>query len=160
VLLGFWWPAFRAQETLDRKIDEARRAIATALQAGELLKGFAAATRATETIERKLNAPIRQAQLVQALAAIAGRHGVRIVSESYDEGKAQADYVPLFMQVALQGNYQGMRGFLNDVPTLPLWVEVEDVRLERLREPAGQIKAQVRLRAIRRTAAAVVAAGA
>ncbi len=158
VFLAYWWPSARTQQALEQQIDAARRAVSVAMQANDLIKAYAGAARATEVVERKLNAPIKQAQLVQGLAGVAARHGVRIISESYEEGKPQGDYVPLFMQVALQGGYYGMRGFLGDISTLPLWVEVEDARLERLREPTGQLKAQIRLRAVRR-AAAVVAAG-
>jgi Tfp pilus assembly protein PilO len=157
VLLAYWWPSARTQQALERQIDAARRAVSLAMQAKDLIKAYAGAARATEAVERKLNAPVKQAQLVQGLAGVAGRHGVRIISESYEEGKPQGDYVPLFMQVALQGGYQGMRGFLGDVSTLPLWVEIEEARLERLREPAGQVKVQTRLRAVRRAVAAVAA---
>lgn len=152
IWFAYWWPGASAQRAVQRRLDEERGAVTAAMQANDVAKAYAAAARAVATIERKLDTPVKQAQLVQSLAALAHRHGVRIVSESYEEGRLQAVYTPLFVQVALTGSYASLRSFLGDVGSLPVWVEIEDTRLERLREPAGQIKAQVRLRLVRRTA--------
>lgn len=159
VALAYWWPKARAEEALSARIEETRRALADAMQASDMLSAYARATRAAEVVEKKLQASVKQAQLVESLAALARRHSVRIVSESYEEGRRQADYVPLFLQVALEGRYASIRGFVREVYALPLWVEVEDARLERLREPAGLVKAQLRLRIVRRGSAATVTSG-
>lgn len=150
VLAAYWWPAARTQQLLQQQLEDTRRAVTTAMQANELLHAYVQATSATEAIERKLQASVEQAQLVQSLAKLARGTGVRIISESYEEGRRQADYTPLFLQVTLQGRYAGVRRFFNEVPTLPLWVEIQDIRVERMREPAGLLRAQVRLRAVRR----------
>ncbi|MFL6711823.1 MAG: type 4a pilus biogenesis protein PilO [Sulfurifustis sp.] len=152
ILLVHWWPSASAQRTVQGQLDEERRAVTAAMRANDVASAYAGATRAIATIERKLSTPVKQAQLVQSLAALAHRHEVRIISESYEEGRSQAAYTPLFVQVALTGSYASVRSFLGDVGSLPVWLEIEDTRLERLREPAGQIKAQVRLRLVRRTA--------
>lgn len=159
IVLAYWWPKASAEQALAAKIEETRRAVTDAMQANDVLSAYARATRATEAIERKLQAPVKQAQLVQSLAALARRHEVRIVSESYEEGRRQAEYVPLFLQVALEGRYAAIRGFLGEIYALPLWVEVEDARLERLREPAGLMKAQLRLRVVRRSSVAMATSG-
>ncbi|MFL6622145.1 MAG: type 4a pilus biogenesis protein PilO [Sulfurifustis sp.] len=151
VLFVQWWPSANAQRAVQRQLDEERRAVTAAMQANDVANAYAAAARAVATIEGKLDTPVKQAQLVQSLAALAHRHGVRIVSESYEEGRPQAAYAPLFVQAALTGSYASVRSFLGDVGSLPVWAEIEETRLERLREPAGQIKAQVRLRLVRRT---------
>lgn len=159
VVFFYWWPRATERQLLNESVAQARRALTRAMQANDLIAAYRTASRATQTVETKLQLSIKQAQLVQSLARLVARHGVRIVSESYEEGKRQGDYMPLFLQVTLEGRYAGVRGFLSDVHALPLWVEVQDVRLERMRESAGSLKAQLRLRAVRRAEIAAVASG-
>lgn len=155
-ILLYWWPQVSAQRQLHGQIEESRRALVIALQASDIAKAHAEAARVTKAVDEKLRAPVKQAQLVQGLAMLARTHGVRIVSESYEEGKRQTDYAPLFLQVMVEGKYGGIRGFLSDLSTLPLWLEAEELRLERLRESSSVLRAQVRLRAIRPAALPVV----
>lgn len=154
VLSVYWIPSANERDALRRQVDEVRRTVTEAMQARELAKAYAGGSQAAHIVERKLQASAKQAELVQHLGALARRRGVRIVSESYEEGKRQSDYTPLFVQITLEGSYASIRDFLREVSTLPLWAEVQDARIERRREPTDLLKAQLRLRAVRHAAGA------
>ena len=147
---GSWWSAGREHARLIEGIESKRRAAVDSAHAGEVARAFQRARRDIDAIERKLEAAVEQAVLVEKLGRLARSKNVKVVSESYEEGKALgAGYVPLIMDITLQGSYPDMREFLLDLPALPALIEVQDARIERARESAGVLKARLRLVAYR-----------
>ena len=157
VVLLLWWPARHAHQTLVDAIDTQRRVVVDALHARDLAHSYGEATKIVPTLESKLTRAASQAELVTQVEKLARRHGVRIISEAYEEGKNKGAHVPLYLDLALQGPYHSLRQFLRDIPTLPMWSEAQELRLERSREHRG-LRAQVRIVTYRR--ATVAAAGA
>ena len=152
VAFGYWWPAEREHRSLMAQIETQRRVTVDALQAAEIARAYRTARSAAEVLERKLNASGGQADLVKSIERIAAKRRVRIVSQTYEEAKAKGEYSPLFLDIGLQANYSSLREFLADLHTLPVWIEVQEMNLERSREQAGLIKAGLRLLTYRKTA--------
>jgi len=150
VALGYWWPAMRAHAVLEQAIHDKRQAVVAAMSARDVKHAHDAALRALPAIEQKLNVNSGQSDLVERLNRLARKRGIRIISESYEEGKAKSTFVPLHLDIALQGSYAEMRGFIADIATLPVWGEIQEARLEGLRDQPGTIKAQLRLVLYRR----------
>jgi Tfp pilus assembly protein PilO len=150
-VIAYWWPAAREHANLVREVQAARRAVVQAQQTSELIRAYLRAVDTATAIERKLDTPLRQARLVESLGQLARKHGVRVLSESYEEGKPRNGYIPLALDLNLQGDYGPVRGFLAGIPGLPAWVEVQEARFEGVRD-AGvrQVRAQIRLLAYRK----------
>lgn len=145
VAFGYWWPAEREHRSLMAQIETQRRVTVDALQAAEIARAYRTARSAAEVLERKLNASGGQADLVKSIERIAAQRRVRIISQAYEEAKAKGEYSPLYLDIGLQADYSSLREFLADLSTLPVWVEVQEMNLQRLREHTGLIKAGLRL---------------
>jgi Tfp pilus assembly protein PilO len=76
---------------------------------------------------------------------------VRIVSETYEEGRGGAQPM-LNAELSVQGGYPALRDFLHDLSTLPTWSEVQEVRLESVLG-AGTQKGRIRVMTYRRASA-------
>lgn len=147
--LAWWWPAQRAEQGLNNDITAKRRALVQMQQADELLRRYEAARKAVPLLEKKLEQSISQAQLVESLARLARQRGVRVLSETYDEGRSAGGQALLLAELTVQGSYPMLRDFLRDLPGLPMWTEVQEVRLEGARGTA-QIKGRIRIATWRR----------
>jgi energy-coupling factor transporter ATP-binding protein EcfA2 len=102
----------------------------------ELLAAYARAGRDVASLEKKLRYAATQSQLVQDFARLARRHGVKIVSETYEETRGPQP--SLSAELAVQGDYPALRDFVRDLSVLPTWSEVQEVRLESAQGAASQ----------------------
>jgi Tfp pilus assembly protein PilO len=146
----FWWPAQGAYSKINDQIADKRRELVTAQQADALLQEYAKAKQDVPLLEKKLEHAVSQAQLVENLTRLARRHSARIVNETYEETKTNAGQPMLMAELTIQGSYTELRGFLRDLPSLPTWSEVQEVRLEGARG-TSEIKGKIRLATYRRT---------
>lgn len=147
VALLAWRPVAREHTALETQIAGARRGVVEAQQARALLRAYQHAAREVEQAERKLSAPASQAQLVTSLEHLAEAYGVRLLGQSYEEGRRAGPALRLSLK--LEAGYPELRAFLADLPTLRNWVEVEEARIERSREDPQQLRAQLRLALLR-----------
>lgn len=126
-----WWPAERSRAALEERIAAKRASLVQAQQSGELARAYAQAREGVALLEKKLEHAATQAQLVENVARLARRHGVRIVSETYDENAAAAGRnSALIVELSVQGSYPSLRDFLRGLGALPTWSEIQEVRLE------------------------------
>ncbi|NIR30374.1 MAG: type 4a pilus biogenesis protein PilO [Gammaproteobacteria bacterium] len=149
-----WRPAQQRHADVRARADTLRAELAATLRARELARAYAAAQRDLERVHERLAAGTGQAQLVNRLYRLARERGVALLSESNQEGRARGDYVPLVQELALAGDYRGVRGFLQDIGALPTWTVIRELRLSRHRTAPGQVKAVVTLATYRVPAAA------
>jgi Tfp pilus assembly protein PilO len=151
--LLYWWPTHRAHQQLRADIRDGQRALADLAHAAELAGAYERAAREVAALDAKLGYAGGQAKLVESLGAAARRRGIRVLSESYEESREpQAGHVTLLLNLALAGDYLAVRAFLRDVPDLPAWCAIREVRLDR-EESTSSVKATVRLAVFRRPAA-------
>lgn len=142
--LALWWPVQHADAGLQAQIAAKRRALVGLQQADELLRLYAGAQKAVPVLEKKLEQSVSQAQLVDNLARLVRRHGVRVASETYEEGRSAGGQTLLLAELTVQGSYAAVRNFLRDLPTLPMWTEVHEVRLEAVRGSAA-VRGRIRV---------------
>ena len=128
--LALWWPAQREREALEGSIAAKRRALIQAQQADELLAAYTHAGKEVTQLEKKLQYAATQAQLVEGFARLARHHGVKIVTETYEEGRAAGAQPTLSAELAVQAGFPALRDFLRDLSSLPTWSEVQEVRIE------------------------------
>lgn len=150
IAFGYWWPAEREHRSLMAQIDTQRRAAVETLQAADVARAYRTARSAADVLEQKLNASGGQADLVKSIERIAAKRRVRIVSQAYEEAKAKGDFAALYLDIGLQADYPSLCEFLADLHTMHVWVEVQEMNLERSREHSGLIKAGLRLLTYRR----------
>jgi hypothetical protein len=143
-VLAMWWPAHLNQNDLEQQILAKRRSVARAQQSEELLRAYERSRKEVALLERKLQHGATQAQLVQGFARLARRHGVRIVSETYEEGRNAAAQPALSGELAVQAAYPALRDFVRELATLPTWSEVQEVRIETAHGAATQ-KGRIRI---------------
>ena len=144
VVLAFWWPAQRGQAALEDKILSKRRALVQAQQADELSSAYARAHKDVALLEKKLQHAATQSQLVENFARLARNYGVKIVTETYEEGRGAGTQPTLSAELTVQGGYPALRDFLRDLSALPTWSEVQEVRLESVQGAATQ-KGRIRI---------------
>lgn len=144
IALALWWPAQRERDELEDGIAAKRRALVQAQQADELLAAYARAGRQVAQLEKKLEYAATQAQLVESFARLARQHGVRIVTETYEEGRAAGTQPALSAELAVQAGFPALRDFLRDLSSLPTWSEVQEVRIESAQGAAAQ-KGRIRI---------------
>jgi Tfp pilus assembly protein PilO len=152
-MLAAWWPAHSEQAALEEAIASKRRGLVQARQAHDLLAAYAKASKEVALLEKKLQHAATQAQLVENFARLARRHGVKIVSETYEEGRGSGAQPMLAAELAVQGSYPSMRDFLRDLSGLPTWSEVQEVRLESVPGAPTQ-KGRIRIVTFRQAPAA------
>ncbi len=144
VALAAWWPAQREHSALEDRISGQRRDLVQAQQADELLSAYARASKETAVLEKKLQHAATQSQLVESFARLARHHGVKILTETYEEGRAAGAQPTLSTELTVQAVYPGLRDFLRDLSALPTWSEVQEVRLESVQGAAAQ-KGRIRI---------------
>lgn len=149
VSAAYWWPARHAAETLQAKIEERRLEISSADSRAQLAGASRRAAGQVAQIEKKLDASVTQAVLVQNLTALARRHNAKIVSQSYEEGKPKDGYAALVHELTLQGSYAELRGFIGDLQGLPTFTIVQEAILGRTANAAA-IRAQLDMVTYRR----------
>jgi len=152
VAVAVWWPERHDRAALEDAIAGKRRELVQARQADELLRTYAQARKEVALLEKKLEHAATQSQLVENFARLARKHGVKIVSETYEEGRAAGAQPMLNAELSVQGGYRALRDFLQDVSTLPTWSEVQEVRLESVQGAATQ-KGRIRVMTYRRAPA-------
>lgn len=143
--LAFWWPAQRAHDALAASLAEARHALVTARQADTVARLHTQHLQAVPQLEAKLAAAADQTRVVDALGGLARRHGLRILNQSYAERR---DGAGLAIDLAVEGSYASARNFLHGVATLPVWIEVHEVHLDRGAD-AATVKGRLRLASVR-----------
>ena len=145
IALAWWGPAKREHAQLLRSIDAKRAAMVAAVRSGQVAQAQREALPVVARLEKKLEVRASQAELIQGIARLAARRGVRVVSQAFDEGKVQGSAAPLYLELGLQGDYLSLRRLMGDLATLPMWIEVVEERLERAGENGALVKAQMRL---------------
>ena len=150
VALAFWWPVHRDAASLEDRIAAKRRELAGARQSHELLAAYTKASKDVATLEKKLQHAATQSQLVENFARLARRHGVKIMSETYED--ARGAQPALSAELTVQGEYPALRDFLRELSALPTWSEVQEVRLESVQGTGAQ-RGRIRIVTYRQTAA-------
>lgn len=148
VAAGYSWP-------MERRIEEARRSLAAAQtelvrlgQMRDLDTVAQEAGRRVRQLEERLESVVRQAPLAANLHRLAERHGVLLLSQSYERGRRDDRIVTLSQEVSVRGTYAGIRGFLHGISTLPTWTTVETIALERSPTAEDTVRATVRIRTL------------
>jgi Tfp pilus assembly protein PilO len=146
VILSAWWgPAKREQTQLLQNIDIKRTAMVEAVRSAQVGDAQREALMAVTLLEKKLEVRAGQADLIQGIARLASKRGVRVTSQSFDEGRVQRGDAALYLELGLIGDYTSLRRLMGDLAMLPMWIEVVEAHLERAGEGGALVKAQMRL---------------
>lgn len=145
IVLAWWGPAKREQAQLSRNIDAKRAAMVAAVRSAQIAQAQRETLPAVALLEKKLEVRTGQADLIQGIARLAAKRGVRVLSQSFDEGRVQYNDAQLYLELGLLGDYASLRKMMSDMATLPMWIEVVEARLERAGEGGALVRAQMRL---------------
>lgn len=143
---GAWWlPAQREHAQLEQDIAMRRAAIVDAARAAGVADAQRKALAAVGLLEKKLGARAGQAELIRDVAHLASQRGMRVMTQSFDQGRTQSGEDALYLNLGLTGSYPSLRLLLDDFAGLPVWLEVVEAHVERANEGGGMIRAQLRL---------------
>lgn len=102
------------------------------------------AARQVADIERRLDASVTQATLVQSIASLARKSNVKVISEAYEEGKIINGCLPLVHELTVQAGYAELRDFISGLQQLPILAVVEEADFSRS-STSPLIKGQLRV---------------
>lgn len=145
VCFGYWMPVRNDINSLTESVNYERKRIIDDTRSVQIYSAYLSATKQLTAIDKKINSPAGHADLVNDIDNLAIHRKVAIISESYDEGKERNGYTPLYMELSLQGDYQGLRELLVDIRSLPTWTVVGEGSISRLAGQRDLVKAQLRL---------------
>jgi len=145
----FWWPITHTANKLKSEIDSRQREIASAEYTVTLANAFVVADRQMTILEKKLDASVSQAILVQNIAGLARRHNVKIISVAYEDGKVTNGYLPLVHVLTVQAGYAQLRSFIAGLEQLPTFTIAQEAILGRSSN-STVIKAQLNIITYRR----------
>ena len=140
---GYWMPVRNDINRLSESVNLERKRI--------IDDAYLRAIKQLSEVDKKINSPVGHADLVNNIDNLATHRKLTIITESYDEGKEINGYTPLYMELSLQGEYQGMNEFLVDINSLPTWTVVGEGAISRLAGQQDLVKAQLRLITYRKT---------
>lgn len=147
--LAYWGPIMHTASKLKIEIDDRQRVIASAEYNLKLAQTSAYAAQQMDLIEKKLDATVSQADLVQNIASLARRNKVKIVSVAYEEGKIKDGFSPLVHVLTVQAGYADLRGFIAGLQQLPTFTIAQEAVLSRS-TTSSVIKAQLNIITYRR----------
>lgn len=145
-----WWPMRTHYQAMveelhsrTRLLAESERAVAMAHQVDQV-RGV------LDAIEKKLAHGVEQADWIESVARIAAARKLKVMSQTVEEGKPQDAYLPMTLTVSLEGDYRGLRGLLEAVPSLPVFCVVRELHIETSADHSARLRAQLKLVAFRR----------
>lgn len=149
--VAWWGPVAHEHARLSHEIDARRAEMVGNARAEEIARAQRKAQETIALLEKKAATRASQASLVQEIARLAAVRGMRVISQSFDEGHAQHGDAALYLELGLIGDYGSFRKVLSDIASLPMWLEVVEARIEHAGEGGGQVRAQLRLLTYRAT---------
>lgn len=147
LLALLWWaPLQRQQRELAGQLEARRTAAVRAERLRQALAAQQAVLPLIATLEGKLQRRATQADLVQGIARLARQRGLRVLAQTFEEGKPQPGGAqPLYLELGLAGDYAALRRFTGDLASLPMWIEIVEERLERTGRGEVPLQAHLRL---------------
>jgi len=143
--VGYWWPVARGYSELLRQTETKRKEVINSVRAADISRAYSHSAKQIEVLERKLNIEAAQTDLVKYLSQLAIKQNIKIISEVYEEGQVQTGYVPLHLDLNLQGSYPALRRFISGLQSLPTWTYVREGTISGSQEGLGVLKAHLRL---------------
>lgn len=150
-LLTWWGPMKLEQWKYLDAVESKRKAWLEGKRTVEVSQANRKARITLALLEKKLNSGLNQSQAVQLISKLAARHGVRVLSQSFEAGKKQEGLAALYIDLTLLGGYQGVRDVLAELPNTNGWIEVLEANLASAGNGSTQVKAQLTLAAYRYT---------
>ena len=143
VVIAMWWPLHEQKLQLEEEVTALTESIRDRAGVAAAAAAYTRSKQGAALLEAKLKHAATQAQLVDDLSRLARANGVRIVSETYEEIRRPSGQALLNADLVVRGSYASTRKFLQALSTLPTWSEIDEVTLEKGREPntiAGKLR--------------------
>ena len=145
VVLAYWMPMQHSKQKMTTQINNLRRVLVSDAEAEQIKNAYTRANRQVVTLHKKLARQSNQSDLVQHIGQLARKHGVRIISETYDKTEIKSSYQGLVLNLQIQGRYTSIRNFVFAIPSLPSWTVVQEAQLVSHRGVGKQVKTSLRL---------------
>lgn len=144
-----WWPATSDHDRMKRDVARSRSEVVMAINQAKATEKFNRSQMLVDTISAKLKATVSQAVLTDHINTLAADLGIKILTESNEEGKVRLGYRPMVQELSIQGDYDALRRFLSGINMLPTWTTVQELRVTR-KNLRSNLKAVITLVTYRR----------
>ena len=153
----FWAPAWASRAYLDWKINRERKEVVAVVNAMRLNISYKKAWEKVRHVDDKLGHMASPSGLVWDITALAAKSGLKTSVDSVKRAENAPPGYSLFTQdVTTVGKYRSLRKFLLGFEDLPSLTVVQRMRVDKLEDGGGLVKASLRLATYLRESAGTV----
>lgn len=139
-----WSSAKLENAKLHNKVAEVRNQIYREDQLQKLDSHLQKTLPIIETIENKLSSTTSQSDVMEQLSRLARSHTVRMRSQSITAMLSDDNFTSIkSIELRVSGSYTDIRKMLVSISAISAWLEIAEIRIERLNE--SDVGAQVKL---------------
>jgi len=150
VFVFFWAPTKYNDQTLKQRIYDTRMNVVAQLQASEIEQAYHQAQSAWTKYDPADQHPLKQADLIAELAALAHNNHLSIVRQSFDKKQTDDGITTLRQQLQVVGAYHNLKRFLYGLQSLSTWTMVKEARIEKTGKRPGTVSAILMLATYRK----------
>jgi Tfp pilus assembly protein PilO len=127
------------------ELDQKRREAVDTHYAKELVAAFSTGKKQMAVLEKKLLVQGVQSTLVHEIEKLCRLNAVKVLGQSYQDGKMEGSNAVLQHELAVAGSYYNLRRLIRDIEKLPTLSFIEEASFSKLSERDAGLKLTLRL---------------
>ena len=131
LLIAWWFPQHREYLQVQRENALLEKDVVALIKKQNLAMDYRNTRQLMAGIEEKLDADTSQSSLTKNTSNLATHYNIRIVKEASENGRDTAGFIPHYQTLSLEGDYRGLRGFVNALNELPTLTAVVSGKISR-----------------------------
>jgi hypothetical protein len=145
IIVAEWYPKNSIFNQLNEEIKLSKQKLANNIQIIKFVEQYNKTLNELTILEEKLNVNVTQSYLKSTMNEAAIKSNIKIISESYEEGRMTNDFIPLFQELTLKGDYPSLKKFLVAITNFNTWTEVIEAQITRDRKQNQQLEILLKL---------------
>ena len=134
------YPSMNEKATQKESLRKVRIQIVQLMRQKQMAEIFNKSIMEVKTLEERLSKKNNQSEMIKSIISLAAASKIKVISNNYEEGKALRDFVPLYQEIKLEGNYKQIKKFIAGVDHMPTLTTVVETYIETTHS-AGKLKA-------------------
>ena len=130
---------------LRAELENKRREAVDAQYAIQLVAAFSNGKEQIAVLKKKLQVQGVQSTLVHEIEKLCRQNAVRVLAQSYQDGKMEGSYAVLRHELVVAGSYHKLRKLIRDMEKLPTLSLVEEASFTKPSEQDARLKLSLRL---------------
>lgn len=130
---------------LKAELEQKRRQVVDAQYAKQLVAAFSTGKNQIAVLEQKLQVKGVQSTLVHEVGKLCRANAVRVLAQSYQDGKVEGGYAVLQHELVAAGSYYNLRRLIRDMERLPTLSFIEEASFSKSAGRDARLKLSLRL---------------